>query len=334
MLELPLLNLTSRITRHHHEMNQHLRNRLRALACSLLLVLALPRPGLGHVLIVQGSAIDAYQQAVTGFSQHFTSTSMPGIASIQAVETLVLDPAAPDAADLVHRKEQELQPKLIVAVGTPALEAVKGLAPPVIYLMVPNPDPLVAGRQDITGVRMMAEAGEQLTAIKATFPEVTRVGILFNPQRSPGFAARAQEAATGLRLTVIELAAASDRQALTVMNGMPGKLDALVVTPEPTIISPILMEGLTLFSLEQQVPLIAFAPKYLKQGAAMVIFTTPEQAGRQAAEMAMTALAGQPQRQPPTEYGQEATVLTNDRIILQLGVPSPRLRAAVEAETP
>lgn len=320
---------------HHQEMNQRLRHCLTALACATLLAMVLPRPGEGHVLIVQGAAIDAYQQAVDGFTKHFTSSSMPGIASLQPSETIILDPADHDSTSTVNRKEQELQPELIVAVGTPALEAVKRLPPPIIYLMVPNPDPLIAGRSDITGVKMMSSPELQFAAIKTTFPAVTRVGFLHNPQRNIGVTDLAREAANRLDLTFIDLTAASDRQALTVMNGMQGnRLDALIIAPEPSIISPILMEGLTLFSLEQQVPLIVFAPKYLQLGGAMTIYTTPEQAGRQAAEMAKRILNNPQRVAAPPEYGHEATVLTNDRIIHQLGVVSTRPYPSPEGENP
>jgi putative ABC transport system substrate-binding protein len=316
-------------------MNQPVRHRLISIACALLLVLSLPSPGLGHVLIVQSSAIDAYQQAVAGFNQHFATTSMPGIAAIQPAETMVLDPADPESGTLVVRKVQELQPGLILAVGTKALEAVQGLATPTIYLLVPNPDPLVGKRRDVSGVRMMTGPEQQLTTIKATFPAVTRVGLLHNPQRSPDLGDLARETAKGLHLKIIELTAGDDRQALSAMNGMQGDhLDALIVAPEPSFITPILMEGLTIFSLEQQVPLIAFAPKYLEQGAAMVIFTTPEQTGRQAAEMAKRTLTGPTRLLPRPEYGQEATVLTNDRVIEQLAVPTTRTRIIPEGQTP
>jgi putative ABC transport system substrate-binding protein len=289
--------------------------------CATLLVMASVRPGLAHeVLIVQSSAIGAYQEAVSGFDQAFGSTSMEGIASIQASQALILDPAAADSIHTVTRKYQDLQPNLIVAVGTAALEAVKDLPGPIIYLMVPNPEAVAGKRTNITGIRMATGPKQQLAAIKAAFPSAKKIGLLHNPATAGNFPSLARKAAEGLGLTLVDAPAANDREASILIPQMAGRIDALLLTPDPTLISEPLLSALTLVSLEKKIPLIAFAPKYLKQGAAMVVFTSPEQLGRQAADMAKRLLAAPAHGPVRPEYGQETTVLTNERIIKTLGI--------------
>lgn len=315
-------------------MDTRFRHCLRTIALATLLVMALPCPGLGHVLIVQGSAIEAYQQAVAGFKQAFATASLPGIASIQPDVTLVLDPEHQDSIHDVSRKYQDLQPEIIVAVGTPALEATQGLSCPIVYLMVPNPEPLVRQRPNITGIRMATGPKEQLMAIKETFPAVTRIGLLHNPERGGDFLALAQAAAGQLRLTLVSAPATDDREASQDLTRLAGQVDAILLTPEPSLISQTLLNALAIFSLEQRVPLIAFAPKYLEQGAAMAVFTSPVQSGRQAAELVKRALTGQGPKGAPPEYGHEATVLTNDRIIKKLGVLANPRAAKAEGQAP
>ncbi len=303
----------------------------RLILFTLLMVMADLRPCLAHqVMIVQGSTLEAYQRATSGFNQVFATISLPGVASIQAVQTVVLDPAADNNVQSVAQKYQDLQPNLIVAVGSPALEAVKDLVCPIVYLMTPNPEAIVRPRPTITGVKMLTSPEAQLSAIKATFPTIKKIGLIHNPASSGDFSSLIQTVAARLQLTLIEVAAVSDRESILRLTDLAAQLDAMLLTPDPAIISPSLLEALTLVSLEKKIPLIAFAPKYLDQGAALAIFTTPEQIGRQAAELAKRFLAAPAQGEIKPEYGKEATVLTNARIIEKLGLvsASPQERKA------
>ena len=312
------------MTRHRH------RNRF-TFAFVTLLVLAFPALGRPYVLIVQSSPIEAYQQAVAGFTQYFTTTSLPGIASIQPNEIIILGQAT---SETVANRYQEVKPELVIAVGTSALEVVKGFTTPIIYLMVPNPDAITKGQGNIVGISMMTDPEQQLSAIKATFPAATRVAIIHNPARNGDYVKLVRAAQSRFRLTVTDLPVNDDKEALNLLSSQSNHFDALLLTPDPSLITPILMNGLALYSLEQHVPLVAFAPKYLDQGAAMVVYTSPEQAGKQAAELAKRSLSGQLGTSMRQEYGREATRLTNDRIIQKLGIPTSRSQGDQEVLLP
>lgn len=298
-------------------MDNRRRHRLFLVACLTLMAMAWARPGLGHeVLIVQSSATRAYQQAVDGFNQVYgVTTSLPGIASIQPTETILLDPESPDPARDVSRKYQDLQPNLIVAVGTSALEAVKGLAGPILYCLVPNPEGVVQGRPEVTGVWMATAPEAQLTAIKEALPAIKAIAFLHNPAAENDLFSLAQDAAGRLRLTLVDAPATNVLDAIRLLAKLAGQIDAILLPPDPVLINRDLLEALTALSLESRIPIIAFAPKYLEQGAALAIFTSPTQMGRQAAEMAKRFIPAPPPIGVRPEYGKETTIRTNDRII-------------------
>lgn len=303
-------------------MENSLIRRFCTIICATLLAMVIPRPGIGQVLVVQSSAVEVYQQAVSGFSQTFIPTvSLPGIPSIQPSEIIVLDPKSPDNSLLVTRKYQALQPKIIVAVGSLALTTVASLSSPIVYLLIPDPDFIVSPRPGLTGIRLAVAPAQQLAAIKKNFPASTRIGLLHNPASSVDSLELAHRAAASLGLTLVSIPAGSDREAILAVAERERLIDALLLTPEPTLISPTLLDALALFSLEKKIPLIAFAPKYLEQGVAMVVFATPEAMGRQAGQMARDS-----QNRPLSgiafpEYATEATVLTNPRIMRKMGIP-------------
>jgi len=298
------------------------RHSLCLVLAAIFLVLAGLRPCLAQgVMIVQSSSIEAYQEAVSGFNQAFAgSTSLPGIASIQPSQSIVLDPAAQDAAAVVGLQYKALLPEVVVAIGNGALEAVKDLNCPIVYLLVANPEAIVPPRPNITGIKMMPAPLAQLTAIKAALPAIRKIGIIFNPSTSVDFFILAKAAADSLNLLLIKSPASDDRDAILQIGELAGQLDAIWLLPEPTLVSPNLLKALPLLSLEKQIPLIAFAPKYLETGAAMAVFSSPEQQGAQAADLVRRLLSAQPRDALLPEYGKEVTVQANNRIIQKLGL--------------
>ncbi|MBA3014355.1 MAG: hypothetical protein KKD63_02800 [Proteobacteria bacterium] len=302
-------------------MQNSLISRFVTLVCATLLAMVIPRPALGLVLVVQSSAAEVYQQAVSGFTQAFTpGVSLPGISSIEKVEIVVLDPASSDTIQLTTQKHQSLQPKIIVAVGSLALKSVASFSGPVLFLMVPDPDAIVPKHSDLSGVLMTAGPAQQLAAIKEIFPGSARIGLLHNPATSEDFLKLLQQAAASAGLTLVSIPAASDREAIRSVTELQGLMDVLLLTPETSLVSPALLEALTLLSLEKKIPLVAFAPKYLMQGAALVVFSLPEAMGRQAGVMVRERLSRPFSKTISREYATEIILLTNPRIIQKMGI--------------
>jgi putative ABC transport system substrate-binding protein len=118
------------------------------------------------------------------------------------------------------------------------------------------------------------------------------------------------------------------------MNGLSAELDAIWLRPDPALISPTLLQALALVSLEKRIPLLAFAPKYLEYGAAMAIYSSPEQLGQQAADLVKRLLRDPSAEATLPEDGREVTVLTNERIIQNLGLTFKPLTTHEGQEAP
>lgn len=308
----------------------------RLILLAMLLVMADLRPCLAQgVMIVQSSSVEAYQKAVSGFDLAFARfTSLPGVASIQPAQTIVLDPAANDAVPVVTRHYQALRPQVVVAIGNGALEAVKDLKCPIVYLLVANPDAIAGQRKNITGIKMTPGPLPQLAHLKAALPAVQKIAILFDPASNADFASRAQAAAVSLDLALVTAPASDDLEAIRQIGGLAGQIDAIWLLPEPSLISPALLNAVALLSLEKHIPLIAFAPKYLELGAAMAIFSSPEQLGMQAADLVKRFMSAPAGEAVAPEYGKMVTVLPNERIIQKLGLIFKRTSPPEGREAP
>jgi ABC-type uncharacterized transport system substrate-binding protein len=259
----------------------------------------------GEVLIVNSSQLQPYLQAIDGVNQVLQRVSYQGVKTIHRAETEIVSAGAIQSdPTFFNRKIEQGQVRVVVAVGSKALAAASGLEVPVIALLTPNPEkqPAAAGR--IYQVPLMAPPAEQLAAIHAALPRIGRVGIIYDPQHSAALvdSFRAAAGQQGLSIVAREL---SEAKLLShVLAGLQGEVEALLLVPDPTVISPITLDIFALFSLAEQVPVIAFAAQYLKHGAALAVYLTPaamgEAAGRLAQQLLMAGPDGTVEGAQPT----------------------------------
>jgi putative ABC transport system substrate-binding protein len=62
--------------------------------------------------------------------------------------------------------------------------------------------------------------------------------------------------------------------------------------PDQTVVTPQTLDHIFFFSLENRLPIITFAEKYLKLGAVLSVSFDPTDMGKQAGELALTILNG------------------------------------------
>lgn len=288
-----------------------------------------------EILVLRSSPLKPYDEAIAGFNRAIAGLAAPpGLKTIAPYSLHQLDIAGPDPVNSAAEKIADLHPDLVVAVGGEALAAVQDLKCPIVYLLVANPDAIGGPRPNITGLKMTPGPRPQLTAIKSAFPTVKRIGLLFNPATSTDFVSLAEGAAQGLALSLVKIPASSDREAILLMDDLSAELDAIWLRPDPALISPTLLKALALVSLERRIPLLAFAPKYLEFGAAMAIYSSPEQLGRQAADLVKRLLSDPSAGATKPEDGREVTVLANERIIQKLGLTFKPLTTPEGQEAP
>lgn len=289
---------------------------------SCLTLATCPAARAGQMLIINSAPIKPYQEAIAGFNKGMADiNSYRGVISIQPISSTVIDLNKSNALNTFNQKYQELQVDLVLAVGSRALNAALTLQAPVVYVMAVNPQTMIKGKSNITGVMLPVEPARQLAAIRAYMPAAKRIGLLVSQggQKSP-LTKGLKAAASGLGLTAISETAESPRAVGKALEALKGKIDLLWLPPDKSILTPASLNVFTLFSVDNHIPLIAFAPKYLRHGALMAIFASPAKMGAQAAELAGRILAGTSPSRIKPEYAKDAEVLINPKIAAKLGV--------------
>lgn len=278
--------------------------------------------GAASVVALLGANLPPYQEVVRRFWEAFPqSLGSVGPKSIapDTLAELVLTPSEAPAETL--RQLRARRPDLILAVGRRALDVARSLdGVPVVYLLVPNPGPLAEGRRGLAGVPFDVPAAVWLDAVRLVLPAVKTLGVIYDPARSGPLVEEARRLAPGLGLEVLAAPGASPREVPGRLAELRGRVDALWLVPDPTVITSTTVEAFASFSLAARVPLIAFADKYLESGAAVSVTYDLGAMGEAAALLARQLLVG-------TDAAGERTlaprIALNRRVLETLGLRLP-----------
>jgi putative ABC transport system substrate-binding protein len=246
----------------------------------LSLFFLVPSAAAGDLLVVQSLQIKPYNEALQGFRSVCTG-KMHKLVSSELTE-----------ADVVG-KARKNKPDLILAIGLDALAKVRSIRDvPIVYLMVLNPQSLVQDAVNITGVSLNIQPEKQLATLGQVLPQARKIGLLFDPDKSGTFVRRAQNVAAAMGIDLLTKNVHSSRAAAAALEGMKGKIDALWLLPDTTVVNPKTIDLLLLSAIEDRIPVFTFSGKYAEKGALLALEVDAAEAGRQAGEMANRITAG------------------------------------------
>jgi len=288
----------------------------------MMLLTCLPLAGHAQeVVIVQSASYKPYEEAVGGFiSEIATLSSSRGVKSIQPVAPTTYLLKKSQSTEDLNREIDTQGPHLILAVGDKAFSAVSSRKEPIIFLLAPKAGKLAKLPPNITGIRMAPCASEQLLEISTSLPKVKRVGTVFNPDKTGNMVEKAEKTAKDNGLELLASSTDNPRKVASLLDKMKGNIDAFWMLPDHSLINPVTLDLIILFSMENRIPVVTFASKYLRNGAAMAVFASPEDMGRQAADLSKKILTDGLGNNHVPEYAKRLKVMANKPILKKLGV--------------
>lgn len=280
---------------------------MRALFLSIALIILSALPAWAtDILILQSSRTSAISDAANGFQAVYPGNTL----------TMVLaDYAEMDVVRLV----KEEQPRLLLVLGDQALAASRKVrSVPVVALMA-----LAPLHKGPTGFANSIEPVAPPERFFALFNAigVKRVGVLYDPARTGWYMKRAKSTAENSDVELITREVSNPRDVLSRLEQLKGKVDALWMIPDATVVTSDTQDAFFLFSLTQHVPVVTYADHYLSKGAAISLSADLAETGRQAAELTMSLLAN-PDRDPVIKPARKMRVRANPNILKKLGIPT------------
>lgn len=164
--------------------------------------------------------------------------------------------------------------------------------------------------------------------IRAAMPEMSTLGYLYGAASSSYIdeVRRAAEAAKA-GLTVGDVSANVKLSSLLKEHFV--KSDAVLLLPDPYLYNRRVLQEILLASFRYKRPLVVYSESFMKAGAMLALFSTPEQIGRQTAEL--LGCLGQPcyNSVPQRSYPKYFSVLVNEVVARQMGM---EIKGAVELQ--
>jgi putative ABC transport system substrate-binding protein len=261
-----------------------------------------------ELVVIKTSDIKPYNEALKGFKSACNG------------DMRKLEPGELESPEVL--KDISIKrPALIFAIGLNALLRAKRIKDiPVVYAMVSNPQAVLSGEQDITGVSMNIPARTQLEAFLKFVPNAKKIGIIYNPENTVHLFNEARTAANAFGATVISEEIHGSREVPAAINTMAGKIDSFWLLPDTTVITPASIDFLLLFSYENKIPVLTFSDKYVEKGFFMSLNMDARDIGVQACEMAEKILKGTGIGKIPPGSPRKASLFLNMNTAKQLGI--------------
>lgn len=266
-----------------------------------------PQPPEPEALILLSFRIRPYEALAEALQGH-----------LRGYRTRVLCLGEPPALDDAVRKGR---PDVILTVGQ---EALRQALPhrdgtPVVYTMVLSPQGLLpAGSTGVDGVAMLPAPRSQMEVLATGF-RFKRVALFYNPGAT-GFLADIyrQSAPEGFRLEGLPV----DSEAALLRRlkeGLKG-YDAVVLVPDPTLLTEQGLKALLAASYGDRVPLVGFSPLYLGLGAAVTLSVPEDEVARRAAALAKDHRDGGAEPHGGLYYPKACEVRVNRNALGRLGM--------------
>lgn len=254
------------------------------LSLGLLAVYPATQAKEGDIAVLKSHDIDPFNEALEGFTAtcdyRVTEYDLRGSAS---------------RTEDVLRRLMATKPRLVLAVGTLAAQAAKEAVHsiPVVFCMVPNPRKYSLKGKNIAGISLDIPVETQFATYKSLVPTLQSIGTIYDPEKTGALVEEARGTAKALGLRFFAVSVSSEKQVPAALRSLLGKIDALWMLPDDTVITPESFKFLLLAAFENNLPFLAISDIFVKVGALAALSPDYTDVGRQACQLARQIESGQ-----------------------------------------
>lgn len=246
-----------------------------------------------EVAILKSAEIVAYSEAIAAFK-----SALP--ASFQVTLEYNLQGDLAKGRNLARRIRAS-DATVVLAVGLKAALAAKLeiLDIPVIMCLVLDPEKYGLPASNMVGLSLNIPFEKHLKPLWMLAPLTTRIGVLFDPQKTKGLHDQLQVDAKAQGITIVSEEVHEEQEVSKAFNALEGAIDALWLLPDSTVLTENTLDFLISASLEANIPIVAFSAGLVQSGAVVGVYMNYADIGRQAAGLS----AGLVSQTPPSILG-------------------------------
>jgi putative ABC transport system substrate-binding protein len=237
----------------------------------------------------------------------------------------------PATAAQIARKLVGDAPDVIVPISTPSAQAVVSATKdiPIVFTAVTDPlgaklvgDMMKPGG-NVTGMTDLSPIGKHLDLIKEVMPGAKSIGVPFNPgeANSVTLMALIKQEAPARGLSVVEAPATKSAEVLGAAQSLIGKVDAIYVPTDNTIVSAL--EAVVKVGIDNQVPVFAGDTDSVPRGAVAAVGFNYYDIGRQTGKMVVRILKGEKPGDIAVEGVEITELYVNPVMAKKMGITLP-----------
>ncbi len=235
------------------------------------------------------------------------------------------------AAQTIANKLVNDKKDLILAIATPAAQAVAGATTDIPVVITAVTDPAASGLVEsndapggnVTGSSDLTPVADQIELLTKLLPEAKNVGILYctAEANSKLQAQMAMDALKEKGLTGVEYTVSSSNEIQTVVESMVGKVDAIYV-PTDNVIAAGMTTVAMIATTEHKIPIIGAEAAHVENGALATYGIDYFEVGKLAGEQAVEILNGKSPADIPIAYlpKDKCKLTINEEVAKELGI--------------
>jgi putative ABC transport system substrate-binding protein len=230
-------------------------------------------------------------------------------------------------------KFKGLKPKVIVPITTPSAQAVASRLRrsqiPIVFVAVSDPvaakliPSMTQTGDNITGLSDLSPVEKQLDLALEILPQLKQLGVVYSSgeSNSAALVALLEKACLAKGVTLVRATAASTNDIAQATQTLVGKVDAIYVPNDNTVVSAL--PALLGVANKAKIPVLSADPDSVERGALASISHNQRALGLQAAKMILRILAGEQLENIKPELGVMVKLVVNLKAAKQLDITFP-----------
>lgn len=252
-------------------------------ALGLLWLLPLTQARAQDIVILKSHDLEPFNQAVAGFvaacSGHITEYDLRGTKK--------------EESSIIQRLTAA-KPRLIVAIGPLAAQVAREHLRdvPIIFVMVSNPPKHGLQGANLAGVSLDIPVQTQLARYKSLVPSLKTLGVIYDPAKTGAMVTEAGTTVAPLGLQLLAAPVSTPKEVPAALRSLLGKIDALWMVPDDTVVTPESFKFLLLTAFENNLPFVTVSDIFVEAGALASLSPDYTDVGRQGCQLATDLESG------------------------------------------
>ena len=249
----------------------------------LLWLLPLTQARAEDIVILKSHDLEPFNQAVAGFvaacPEHITEYDLRGTKK--------------EESSIIQRLTAA-KPRLIVAIGPLAAQVAREHLRnvPMIFVMVSNPPKHGLQGANLAGVSLDIPVQLQLARYKALVPTLQTLGVIYDPTKTGAMVTEARATVATLGLQLLAAPVSTPKEVPAALRSLLGKMDALWMLPDDTVVTPESFKFLLLTAFENNLPFVTVSDIFVEAGALASLSPDYTDVGRQGCQLATDLESG------------------------------------------